>query len=370
MDCFHRAGYQATGMEDIASAVGITASALYRHFRGKQELLGMAMLDSTDRLVAALTDTEAEGLEPLLRTLASFTLEHRSYSIVWYREIRNLSPLHKDQVQERHERVLATVERALRTARGDLAPADVRLLSCAVLAVLSSPSFHHGELPRERFDQLLQGMAETVCAAQLPLAEPIGLPQKSALVPVSRREALLGAAGPLFADRGYQAVSMEDIGAALGITRLGVYHYFPGKADLLAAVIHRTSEDRWATLTRDLAQSTTAPEALRRVVRSYARSSTVDHGTGALLLASELDHLSATDQEAARRSQIDYAAEWVALLQECRPDLKQAEARIISHAVLVMLSLLPRLPLYAHGSDLATPMAEIGLAVLQIPDAP
>ncbi|WP_377267463.1 TetR/AcrR family transcriptional regulator [Peterkaempfera sp. SMS 1(5)a] len=371
MDCFQQSGYQATGMEDIASAVGITAGGLYRHFRGKQELLGVALLDSTDRLLSAMA--EADGLEELLTAVASFSLDHRSYAVVWDRETRHVSPDHQGEVQQRHARVSAVLGEALRASRPDLDPADIPLVSWAVLAVLASASYHGTELPRPRFDVLLRRLAEAVGRTELPPAAPGATRPEQAkpgLRPVSRREALLAAALPLFAERGYQAVSMEDVGAALGISRLTVYQQFPGKGDLLAAALRRASEAKWATLTRDLARSSTAQEGLLRLMHTYAESSLIEHGTGALLLVSELPHLPAADQEALHRSQVDYVAEWVALLTTCRPDLSQAEARVMVQAVLVMFNLLPRLPLLEHRADAAAALVELGLSVLQLPRLP
>ena len=52
----------------------------------------------------------------------------------------------------------------------------------------------------------------------------------------STRAALIGAARPLFAERGYAAVGTEEIGRAAGVTRGALYHHFDGKRELLAAV--------------------------------------------------------------------------------------------------------------------------------------
>lgn len=365
MDRFHNSGYQATSMEDIARGVGITAGALYRHFKGKQELLGRALLDSTDQLRAAMA--QADEPVSMTKAIAAFSLDHRSYAVVWDRETRHLSDPDRDEVRQRHDEISAVLGESLRTARPDLDPADVPLLSWAVLAVLASPSYHRTELPRPRFDALLRGLAESVRRVSLSPASPgerSSAPGNAGLTPASRREALLAAAVPLFAARGYQAVSVEDIGAALGLSRLSVYRHFPGKADLLVAALHRGSEAKWAALARDLARSSTAREALPRLLRTYAESALTDRGTGALLLVSELPHLPSADQEMLHRSQVDYVTEWEALLLSCRPDLTRPEARVTVHAVLTLLNLLPRLPLFSHRADPAAVLVELGLALL------
>lgn len=50
------------------------------------------------------------------------------------------------------------------------------------------------------------------------------------------RTALLDAARFLFTERGYEAVSAEEIVRAAGVSRGALYHHFGGKAELLEAV--------------------------------------------------------------------------------------------------------------------------------------
>ena len=50
------------------------------------------------------------------------------------------------------------------------------------------------------------------------------------------RDALIRAARPLFAKRGYADVSTEEIVRAAGLTRGALYHHFGGKEELLAAI--------------------------------------------------------------------------------------------------------------------------------------
>lgn len=53
------------------------------------------------------------------------------------------------------------------------------------------------------------------------------------------REALIGAARGLFAERGYAGVGTEEIVRVAGVTRGALYHHFDGKRELFAAVYER-----------------------------------------------------------------------------------------------------------------------------------
>ncbi|MEV7630922.1 TetR/AcrR family transcriptional regulator [Microbacterium sp. NPDC089318] len=58
-----------------------------------------------------------------------------------------------------------------------------------------------------------------------------------------RTDAIVIAAAELFGARGYSGVSLEDIGAAVGISGPAVYRHFAGKQALLGALLIGVSED-------------------------------------------------------------------------------------------------------------------------------
>ena len=64
-------------------------------------------------------------------------------------------------------------------------------------------------------------------------------PRYSRLDPAQRREQILDAANALFAERGYDEVSVEDIASAAGVTRGLVHHYFGGRKEVYIALLER-----------------------------------------------------------------------------------------------------------------------------------
>ncbi|MEV0359924.1 helix-turn-helix domain-containing protein [Nocardia sp. NPDC050697] len=61
------------------------------------------------------------------------------------------------------------------------------------------------------------------------------------LTPEQRRAQIVEAGAGLFADRPYEAVLMEEVAAAAGISRALLYRHFPAKRDLFAAVYEQAA---------------------------------------------------------------------------------------------------------------------------------
>jgi AcrR family transcriptional regulator len=80
-----------------------------------------------------------------------------------------------------------------------------------------------------------------------------------------RRGRILDAAERLFAERGYDLVTVRDVAAAAGVTHPLIYYHWGSKRDLLAAVLVRNQ-----TRVRDLAADLTDPrEAILAIIRDY-----------------------------------------------------------------------------------------------------
>ncbi|MBW0102294.1 TetR/AcrR family transcriptional regulator [Pseudonocardia sp. KRD291] len=354
---FWSQGYHRVAMADLAASVDIGASALYRHFRGKQELL-LAVLD--DDLTHFERAAHAPGTDPV-DGIARVGLERRGFGVIWEREAGHLPEPERRAIRHR----LRALSETLGAASPDRAAADIR--TWAALSVLDSPSHHRSSPDPERFRQLITGSARACLAAPLPAPAatgPAGRHDPPRLVPASRREALLAAAVRLFAERGYPSVGLIDIGAATGIAGPSVYNHFPTKNDLLEAALRRGEERLWLGLHHVLARADDEASALRLLVEDYTAFASTDPQLVGILL-SEIIHLPAERRTAFRTRQLDYVAEWVALFRAARPGLEVSEARVLVHAALAVVNSLTRIRHLRSHPGIDAEIAALAHAVLR-----
>src|SRR5688500_407584 len=157
----------------------------------------------------------------------------------------------------------------------------------------------------------------------------------------SRREEILEIAVGLFATRGYHGVSMDDVGAAAGVTGPALYHHFAGKEAMLAAALIPVSESLLAGGRARIAEHPeSAADALGALVDFHVDFALANPAVIALQLH-ELDRLPDEPRREIRRLQRLYVEEWVTVLANLRPGLDAAEARVLAHAAFGLMNSTP-----------------------------
>jgi AcrR family transcriptional regulator len=81
----------------------------------------------------------------------------------------------------------------------------------------------------------------------------------------TRQGQILEVAARVFCERGYEATSMGDVAAAVGMTKAGLYHHIAAKEDLLAAIMNYGMD---LFEERVLAQTTRIADPLERLRRT------------------------------------------------------------------------------------------------------
>jgi AcrR family transcriptional regulator len=157
----------------------------------------------------------------------------------------------------------------------------------------------------------------------------------------TRREEILEIAVGLFATRGYHGVSMDDIGAAAGVTGPALYHHFAGKEAMLVAALIPVSEQLLAGGRERIVEHQGRPRtALAALVEFHVDFALANPAVIALHLH-ELDRLPDEPRRQIRRLQRLYVEEWVSTLTTLRPELSAPEARVLAHAAFGLMNSTP-----------------------------
>jgi AcrR family transcriptional regulator len=92
---------------------------------------------------------------------------------------------------------------------------------------------------------------------------------KRRLTAQARREAILDAATAVFAERGYNGASVDDVAGAAGISKALIYEHFPSKKDLHASLVGREVADLFARLQANAASGRHGAERMRGGVEAF-----------------------------------------------------------------------------------------------------
>jgi AcrR family transcriptional regulator len=368
-DLFSRKGYAGVGMGDVAGAVAIGPSALYRHFRGKQELLTTVVTEALETLDAAITKAEAEQPPDVVHALATAVLEHRTVGVLWQREARQLAPDDRAAIQSAVNEIGRRFAAFIQARRPGLGEGQALLLAWSGLAVATSVSYHSLTLPEPAFTTLLGELITTAIDAPIPPFEPASTREARtpALRSQSRRELILTEATKLFAANGFGSVSTDDIGASVGISGPSVYNHFPAKSDILIAAMVRGDEWLRIDMSRAFAAASDPRDGLNRLLRSYC-AFVIDNPHLVAVLVSEVAHLPESERHHTRASQYSYIAEWVNLLREVHPEWDAVTARIRVQAAQTVMNDIALIPPLRHGIDIQPALVTIGSELLETAD--
>lgn len=177
-----------------------------------------------------------------------------------------------------------------------------------------------------------------------------------------RRTAVLDAAAALFVAHGFHGTSIDEVGAAAGISGPGVYRHVRSKDELLMAVLDRL----WVQGFRpavERAGQLPPRDALDHLVAAHVELAVV-RPEGLVLLIRELRHLPADYREASWRNIERYVDAWVVPMRHLRPDADPAEVRAAAQAVHGLIDSAARHPDGAPPEVRAPLLRELATAVL------
>ncbi|GID90721.1 TetR/AcrR family transcriptional regulator [Amorphoplanes digitatis] len=358
-ELFCERGYHGVSVEEIAAVVGISGPAVYKHFPNKYAILVHATREITDALLAATAGLD--DLDDLLAAVGGVAVGRRRVAGLYQWEGRYLSADHRREFGAALAVLTGRLAAPLRELRPELTGGQVDLLVNAALSAIGSVATHRAAATEPSLSRIARALLRCDPPA---LPRPAGdAPPPAAARPASRRELLLVEAVRLFHRHGYHAVGMEDIGRAAGMQASSVYRYFPGKADLLAAAYYRATDRLTQATTSAVAGAADPDDALHRAVHAYVGFAFDQSDLVAVYLA-ENNNLPREDRHQLRGAQRRHVEEWVQLLRAARPGLAVAEARVLAHAALNVITDVGRLGRFDRAAGFDTQTAGLALTVL------
>lgn len=154
----------------------------------------------------------------------------------------------------------------------------------------------------------------------------------------ARRAELLRIAGELFAARGYANVTVDDIGAAAGVSGPALYHHFHGKEALLGEMLVRISE--YLLVGGRAVVAAGGDDVIERLVAFHADFAVSDRALITVHFR-DLVHAAEGDRARVRGLQSRYVSLWADALRARHPALDRTEAIAAAHAVFGLLNSTP-----------------------------
>lgn len=155
-----------------------------------------------------------------------------------------------------------------------------------------------------------------------------------------RRTQLLAAAERLFAQRGFLAVRLEDIGAAAGVSGPAIYRHFPNKEAMLVELLVGIST-RLLAGARAVESGGRDPAAVLDALVDFHLDFVLDEPDLIRIQDRDLAHLPTAAQRQVRSAQRQYVEIWVGVMRVMHPGLDESDARLMAHAVFGLLNSTP-----------------------------
>ena len=132
----------------------------------------------------------------------------------------------------------------------------------------------------------------------------------------NREQEIVQAAVELFATRGYEKTSMDDIAGSLGITKGSLYYYISSKRDLLAKALLGLTVELRNGLNEIVESQASSTEKLRRAFRHHVEFFFEDYPRACVFLEERLTALASMQRRRVVQERDQYESVWRRLVTE------------------------------------------------------
>ncbi len=368
---FIERGYDATSVNDIAAALGITKAGLYHYITGKESLLRDIIALSLDSLhervirpTSGISDP-GERLRAIVLAHAGVATLKKGALTLLVDEVHALPPSQRRLVNQRRREYVRYVRDTLAElqAAGRIAPVDATVAAYSIIGVISwLPHWFRaggrltGQAVAEevvkyvvgglRLDDPHAALASDPNGEKLPVRragrrrrlEARAFPKLN-----PRRFKICMTAARAFVERGFEATSVNDIAAALGVTKAGLYHYINSKEALFAEIVSLGMD--W--LDEDvIARVREIPEIDARLKETIRRHATLTacNEPWITVLLDDMRGLPAAEREkvdARKRAYVEFIRQMIRDLQVV-DRVRRIDSTVATQATLAMIIWIPR----------------------------
>jgi len=177
------------------------------------------------------------------------------------------------------------------------------------------------------------------------------------------RDRYLSAAGHLFAQRGYHAVSIDDLGSAVGVSGPALYRHFDSKEAMLIELLVDASERLMAGYEATIARGGSDLDTLRDLI-SFHSDFAIKGRDIIRIQDRELANLPADANHRVRQLQRVYLEGWQRIVERLRPELTPADLEVRMHALFGILNSTPYTPDLDRDPDVGSVLMDAALGAL------
>lgn len=351
---FSEFGYHAVTMEDIASRVGISAPALYRHYAGKYDLFRDVVLDLGQQLAdAARTDDAGADDEPesvlrtVLEALAEVAIKNRTAGGVFRWQAQHLYEDDLVVLAAQFKSIHRAMQNPLRAIRPGLTSTQRWILSTAMLSIIGSITDHHTSASDNDIKALVTDICSTVMTVTPPISDgaAASAPAGTVAAPgfaVVEYEEILRAALKLFYANGFHLTTVDRIASASGVSRVAIYRSFESKKSILGAVFRRAA-DRVSARTAEVITRAADPSAAARGLVADYVDAFFEQPELAYVYYADRANLTSVDLKFVTVVQHSTIDAWVQVVRAARPGLNATAAKFSVHAAFSLVVDIARL---------------------------
>ena len=179
----------------------------------------------------------------------------------------------------------------------------------------------------------------------------------------TRREQILDEAARLFAAHGFHGVSIDGLGAAVGISGPALYRHFPSKEGLLVEMLVGISEHLLAR-GRELAGAASGPRPLLDALVDFHIGFALEQPELITVQDRDLSNLPDDARRRVRALQRHYVEIWEGAVAALRPDLSATSVRVATHAAFGLMNSTPRSAAHTTPAAAAPVLAAMARAAL------